>query len=70
MRVKVVDANDNAPAFMQARYDLVVPENAPQTVIHTVVARDADEGDNGRITYSIIGEETGTPTVQLNINSS
>ncbi|XP_059773290.1 protocadherin gamma-A1 isoform X14 [Balaenoptera ricei] len=53
IRVQVVDANDNAPAFTQARYHTSVPENVPLgTRLLTVKATDPDEGANGEVTYS------------------
>jgi len=51
--VRVVDANDNSPVFERQEYDVTVPENVPQmTTIARVRATDADEGENGRVTYS------------------
>ncbi|KAJ7424706.1 protocadherin gamma-A2-like protein [Willisornis vidua] len=54
IRVTVVDANDNAPVFSQAEYTVRVPEDVPvgSTVI-TVMANDADEGQYGRVKYSV-----------------
>ena len=54
--VHVLDQNDNAPVFKDSVYRLQVPENTKLTVVHTVVAMDLDAGNNGRITYSIVGE--------------
>ncbi|XP_006777026.1 PREDICTED: protocadherin gamma-A1 [Myotis davidii] len=53
IRVQVVDANDNPPAFTQAQYHVSVPENVPPgTRLLTVKATDPDEGANGEVTYS------------------
>ncbi|XP_014384521.1 PREDICTED: protocadherin gamma-A1 isoform X9 [Myotis brandtii] len=53
IRVQVVDANDNPPAFTQAQYHASVPENVPPgTRLLTVKATDPDEGANGEVTYS------------------
>ncbi|XP_016061096.1 PREDICTED: protocadherin gamma-A1-like [Miniopterus natalensis] len=53
IRVQVVDANDNPPAFTQAQYHVSVPENVPLgTQLLTVKATDPDEGANGEVTYS------------------
>ncbi|XP_057588706.1 protocadherin gamma-A1 isoform X14 [Hippopotamus amphibius kiboko] len=53
IRVQVVDANDNPPAFTQAQYYTSVPENVPlDTRLLTVKATDPDEGANGEVTYS------------------
>ncbi|XP_070819276.1 protocadherin gamma-A5-like isoform X47 [Chaetodon trifascialis] len=52
--ITVLDANDNAPVFTQPTYKATVTENSPKgTVVATVTASDADEGSNGKITYSI-----------------
>ncbi|XP_075397848.1 protocadherin gamma-A1 isoform X24 [Tenrec ecaudatus] len=53
IRVQVVDANDNPPAFAQAQYHVSVPENVPLgTRLLIVNATDPDEGVNGEVTYS------------------
>ncbi|XP_004697099.2 protocadherin gamma-A1 [Echinops telfairi] len=53
IRVQVVDANDNPPAFAQAQYHISVPENVPLgTRLLIVNATDPDEGVNGEVTYS------------------
>uniref|UniRef100_A0A8C1AH09 Cadherin domain-containing protein n=1 Tax=Cyprinus carpio carpio TaxID=630221 RepID=A0A8C1AH09_CYPCA len=52
IHVTVLDANDNAPVFSQAVYKVSLPENAPlDTVVVTVSATDADEGQNGEVSY-------------------
>ena len=52
--VRVVDANDNSPVFERQHYDVTIPENIPQmTTIAQLRATDADDGDNGRVTYSL-----------------
>ncbi|XP_059202411.1 protocadherin beta-16-like [Centropristis striata] len=52
--ITVLDANDNAPVFTQSTYKATVYENSPKgTVVATVSASDADQGSNGKITYSI-----------------
>ena len=54
LRVQVLDANDNNPAFLQPFYLNDVVENTPDgTIVMSVLAVDADEGENGRVTYSI-----------------
>lgn len=53
IRVAVLDANDNAPAFNQSLYRARVPEDAPPgTRVVRVRATDLDEGPNGEIVYS------------------
>ncbi|XP_047411326.1 protocadherin gamma-A2 isoform X23 [Sciurus carolinensis] len=52
IRIKVLDANDNAPVFTQPEYRVSVPENMPVgTRILTVTATDSDEGYNAQVTY-------------------
>ncbi len=52
IHVTVLDANDNAPVFSQDVYKVSLPENSPvDTVVVTVSATDADEGQNGEVTY-------------------
>ncbi len=53
IHVTVLDANDNAPVFSQDIYKVSLPENSPlDTVVVTVSATDADEGQNGEVTYA------------------
>ncbi|XP_045678066.1 protocadherin gamma-A12 isoform X8 [Phyllostomus hastatus] len=53
IRVTVLDANDNAPAFAQSEYRASVPENVPVgTTLLQVNATDPDEGANAEVTYS------------------
>jgi len=52
--IHIVDANDNSPVFERQDYDVTIPENIPQmTTIVRVRATDADDGENGRVTYSL-----------------
>ncbi|XP_035985926.1 protocadherin beta-16 isoform X1 [Fundulus heteroclitus] len=52
--VTVLDANDNAPVFTQQTYKAAITENSPAgSIIASVTASDADQGSNGKITYSI-----------------
>ncbi|RXN25628.1 protocadherin beta-3-like protein [Labeo rohita] len=63
IHVTVLDANDNAPVFSQAIYKVSLPENSPaDTVVVTVSATDADEGQNGKVTYAFghVSEEDKT----------
>ncbi|XP_021572414.1 protocadherin beta-11-like [Carlito syrichta] len=53
--VRVSDVNDNAPAFTQAVYTLLVRENnRPALHIGSVSATDADAGANAQVTYSLL----------------
>ncbi|XP_056267779.1 protocadherin Fat 3 [Pseudoliparis swirei] len=53
--VELMDVNDNAPAFSQGVYNVLVSEDASfgQTITR-VLAEDLDSQVNGRITYSIL----------------
>ncbi|XP_034740293.1 protocadherin beta-1-like, partial [Etheostoma cragini] len=79
--ITVLDANDNAPVFTQPTHKATVYENSPKgTIVATVTASDADQGSNGKITYSItntlenvrkvfkINRETGEVTLIGNID--
>ncbi|EFN78559.1 Protein dachsous [Harpegnathos saltator] len=61
LEVIVIDENDNSPEFRpNSCYTLAVPENQEIFGIHTVAASDLDEGNNGEISYSIIGGNIGS----------
>uniref|UniRef100_A0A665TWY8 FAT atypical cadherin 3b n=1 Tax=Echeneis naucrates TaxID=173247 RepID=A0A665TWY8_ECHNA len=53
--IELMDVNDNAPAFSQDIYNVLVSEDASvgQTITR-VLAEDLDSQVNGRITYSIL----------------
>ena len=54
IHIAVLDANDNAPLFIQAVYKATLPENSPlDTIVITVSASDADEGVNGEVMYEL-----------------
>lgn len=56
--IKINDVNDHAPEFrLGTCYPLAVPENHEAAIIHTVVATDLDEGQNGDIVYTITGKK-------------
>lgn len=58
--IKVKDENDHAPEFKPGTcYPLAVPENSETSIIHTVVATDADIGNNADIVYSISNGNSG-----------
>ncbi|XP_048816736.1 protocadherin gamma-A10-like isoform X8 [Lagopus muta] len=62
IRVAVLDANDNAPAFSQAVYTVRVPEDVPVgSTLLSVTATDPDEGTNGDVKYSM-GKVTNVAT--------
>uniref|UniRef100_A0A672LHY1 Protocadherin Fat 1-like n=1 Tax=Sinocyclocheilus grahami TaxID=75366 RepID=A0A672LHY1_SINGR len=71
--VKILDANDNSPQFLQDSYSVDISEGtAVGTEIIQVEAKDKDLGDNGVVRYSILADtdqfsidtETGIVTVK------
>ncbi|KAM6251561.1 LOW QUALITY PROTEIN: uncharacterized protein LJ264_009318 [Porphyrio hochstetteri] len=63
LALRVLDVNDNAPVFAEARYSARVPENnAAGALVLTVRARDADWGQNARVRYRLWeGRVRGAP---------
>ncbi|KAL6110918.1 dchs2 [Pungitius sinensis] len=60
--LRVTDANDCRPAFEEDAYVIRVPEDAPRgSSLVQVRARDADEGVNSEVRYSIPGSEGDSP---------
>ena len=56
--VNVKNVNDESPVFDQQMYTATVQENAEAgTPLVTVNARDLDEGEFGRVTYSLEGRQ-------------
>ncbi|XP_067161142.1 protocadherin gamma-A3-like [Apteryx mantelli] len=52
--LRVLDVNDNAPVFAEARYSAWLPENnAKGALVLTVRAADADWGQNARVRYRL-----------------
>ncbi|XP_076002325.1 protocadherin-16 [Genypterus blacodes] len=58
-RVYVTDENDNAPAFSSPTAVSVMEDQPVGFVALYVIARDADQGENGRVTYSVQSGNTG-----------
>ncbi|KAM9265993.1 LOW QUALITY PROTEIN: uncharacterized protein FYN16_006534 [Cariama cristata] len=63
LALRVLDVNDNAPVFAEARYSARVPENnAAGALVLTVRATDADWGQNARVRYRLWeGRVRGAP---------
>lgn len=55
VKIKILDANDNAPVFGRLYHSIEVPENMEALPLFTVKATDPDEGDSGEIHYRISG---------------
>lgn len=57
--VMIENINDLDPIFSNSSYEASVKENAPAgTHLLTVKATDGDDGDFGKVTYSLIGEHS------------
>lgn len=59
VQIKVEDVNDNTPSFEGSRSARVNENVRRGTRVMTVVARDADEGFNSKIQYSIVSGNAG-----------
>lgn len=58
LTVSVADVNDEAPAFQQQEYSVLLRENSPPgTSLLTLRATDPDLGANGQVTYGGISGE-------------
>ncbi|CAG5117379.1 unnamed protein product, partial [Candidula unifasciata] len=69
--VKVTDVNDNAPQFLKTLFDAVVPEDKLLgSTLLTLQAKDADEGENARLTYSFSSLTSSKVTDCLAISDS
>lgn len=57
VRVQVLDMNDNAPVFGNpSGYRFAIEEEKePGAVVGVVSATDADEGENGKVSYRLFG---------------
>nr|XP_043895508.1 protocadherin alpha-7-like isoform X21 [Solea senegalensis] len=72
MTVLVSDVNDNNPKFSASPYTFYITEaNVPGVSMFSVQAFDADENENGHISYHILRDGSGDNKVTsfLNINS-
>ncbi|XP_010767506.1 protocadherin beta-16-like [Notothenia coriiceps] len=64
IEIAVLDANDNAPVFTQEVYKVNIMETAPKgTLLSTVSAVDADQGSNGKVSYSITNTLDDVPVM-------
>ncbi|CAF0905597.1 unnamed protein product [Adineta ricciae] len=62
LTINVRDENDNPPQFLHSFYHLSIHENNELNAILTKIeAFDSDNGDNGRIQYDILSNETFLP---------
>ncbi|VDO27944.1 unnamed protein product [Haemonchus placei] len=65
LTVTITDDNDNAPRFAHKDYVVALPSSSPVgSSVATVLAHDADSGENGLVEYSIIsGNQMGLFTL-------
>nr|VZI05389.1 unnamed protein product [Spirometra erinaceieuropaei] len=64
VHVRVIDVNDNAPAFSQPIFRFAIEEEQEAgTVVGVVTATDPDEDENGKVNYRLFGS---TAIVQHN----
>ncbi|KAM9330444.1 protocadherin-23 [Gastrophryne carolinensis] len=56
---RVLDENDNTPECIHRETKIHVPENQALGIIHKVLAKDQDTGNNGNVQFQIIGGNTG-----------
>ena len=62
LTIHVLDENDNAPRFLHSFYHLSINENNQANLFLTQIeAIDPDSGENGRLTYEILTNETSFP---------
>ena len=58
------DENDNPPQFSQAQYTVSLEENTEAgALVATLTASDPDLGLNSLLTYSLLGEDAGSFTI-------
>ncbi|KAJ8247785.1 hypothetical protein GJAV_G00250320 [Gymnothorax javanicus] len=68
--VKVLDSNDNVPAFDQSVYTVNLPENSPVgTLVIQLNATDMDEGTNGEIVYTFSSHNSQRVRELFNIDA-
>nr|XP_046231654.1 cadherin-23 isoform X2 [Scatophagus argus] len=69
--VQVSDVNDNVPRFSEAEYQVEVSETeSVGTNLLTLSAEDPDEGENGRVTYSISKQSPSSDPAAFEVDSS
>ncbi|XP_027722594.1 protocadherin-23 [Vombatus ursinus] len=60
-KVVILDVNDHSPSFVSSAITYISEDEEIGSLVHHIVAKDPDEGRNGRITYNILsGNENKT----------
>ncbi|KAM3612746.1 uncharacterized protein V6R79_013695 [Siganus canaliculatus] len=68
--IQVSDVNDNSPQFSETEINMYVKENSPVgTVLKAVAATDADDKENGHLSYSLFSDSNLPLSTMVNINS-
>lgn len=71
LRIDVIDANDNPPAFPNTAIVRQIREGiAVRSPVHTVTAEDPDSGLNGAVTYAIASQDPDDRRRHFGINPS
>ena len=61
MYIVVKDQNDNDPEFLQEKYAKIIYEDVTVgSFVIQVSAQDVDEGDNGKVSYSLSDDPDGS----------
>lgn len=69
LRVNVIDANDNPPAFPNTAIVRQIREGITvRTPVHSVTAEDPDSGENGAVSYSIASQDPEDQRRHFGIN--
>lgn len=69
--IRVSDENDNAPSFSKPVFEVSVMENkAPGSYVASLIARDPDEGANGKVTYKLLENEEVRLSSFLSVDSA
>ncbi|XP_028982383.1 cadherin-related tumor suppressor [Diachasma alloeum] len=69
LRVDVIDANDNPPAFPNTAIVRQIREGITvRTPVHSVTAEDPDSGENGAVTYAIASQDPQDDRRHFGIN--
>ncbi|NWS59766.1 PCD23 protein, partial [Chunga burmeisteri] len=53
-KIVILDINDNSPNFMSSPLSYVMEDVEVGFLVHSIIAKDRDEGRNGQVTYHIL----------------
>ncbi|XP_044747791.1 cadherin-related tumor suppressor [Coccinella septempunctata] len=64
LTIIVLDENDNSPSFPSSEYEIYISDKTRKNhFVFGAQATDHDSGENGRITYSLIGQHSSNFTI-------